>query len=116
MSTAKAERNAPTGAGPSAVFSDYFNEICQFFAGIEIYPFTVRASIGQTPVTFALNPYQIIVGCRRLAGLITVRLNLDFNFHDRPLPTGTMEHTRHVRIAASRRAEKRSGGSLERTG
>jgi hypothetical protein len=102
MSTANAERKAPTGAGSSAVFSDYFNEICQFFAGIEIYPFTLRVSIGQTSVTFALNPYQINVGFRLLASLITVRLNLDFSFHDRPPPTGTVERERHVRTAARR--------------
>jgi hypothetical protein len=29
-------------------------------------------------------------------------LNLDFSFHDRPPPTGTVERERHVRTAARR--------------
>ena len=33
---------------------------------------------------------------------------------ERPPPTGTVERTRHSRIAARRRAEKRGGGSLDR--
>ena len=93
--------------------SDYFNEVCQFFAGIEIYPLTFRVCIGQTPVTFALNPYQIIVGYRLLAGLVTVRVNLGFNFHDRTPLASRVERERRVRIAALHRAEKHGGGLVE---
>ena len=37
---------------------DDFDEIRQFLPGIEVYSFIGRVQIGQTPVSFALNPYQ----------------------------------------------------------
>jgi hypothetical protein len=52
---ASAKLEALRGFTPS---SDYFDEIRQFLAGIEVYPFIGRVQIGQTPVSFALNPYQ----------------------------------------------------------
>jgi hypothetical protein len=52
--------------GPS---SDYFDEIRQFFAGIEIYPFACRVQIGQAPIFFALNPDQVLLIWIQSAGL-----------------------------------------------
>jgi hypothetical protein len=46
--------------------SDHFDKICQFLAGIEVYPFAVRIGKSQAPVTFALDPRQIIVSCGSL--------------------------------------------------
>jgi len=51
--------------------SDYFDEIRQFLPGIEVYPFAGRSiRIGQTPVSFALNPYQVLEIWNRTAGLV----------------------------------------------
>jgi len=94
MSTANAElkkanrrwlRRFCQASSSQRFLTDHFKEVRQLFAHIEIYPLTFRVSIGQTPVTFALNPYQINGGHRSLAGFATVLLNLEFNFHDRPL-------------------------------
>jgi hypothetical protein len=50
--------------------SDYFDEIRQFLPGIEVYPFAGRIRIGQTPVSFALNPYQVLENWNQPAGLV----------------------------------------------
>jgi hypothetical protein len=50
--------------------SDYLDEIRQFLPGIEVYPFAGRICIGQTPVSFALNPYQFLVNWNQTAGLV----------------------------------------------
>jgi hypothetical protein len=99
------------------VLSDYFNEICQFCAGIEIYPLAFRVSICQTPGTFALNPCQIIVGYRLLAGLVTVRMKLGFNFHDRPpLARAWLGVKGASALQPGEGAEQHGGCSLWRTG
>jgi hypothetical protein len=38
--------------------SNHFNEIGQHLASIEVHPIASRIGIGQTSVSFALNPYQ----------------------------------------------------------
>ncbi|MGA2181214.1 MAG: hypothetical protein ABSH15_16750 [Verrucomicrobiota bacterium] len=50
--------------------SDYLDEIRQFLPGIEVYPFAGRISIGQTPVSFALNPYQFLENWNQPVGLV----------------------------------------------
>jgi hypothetical protein len=59
------------GFTPSA---DYFDEIRQFLPGIEVYPFAGRVQIGQTPVSFALNPYRVLVIWNQPAGLVIFRV------------------------------------------
>jgi hypothetical protein len=54
--------------------SDYFDEVRQFLPGIEIYPFAGRVQIGQTPVSFALNPHQVLVIWNQPAGFIIFRV------------------------------------------
>jgi hypothetical protein len=54
--------------------SDYFDEILQFPAGIEVYPFAGRVQIGQAPVFFALNPYQVLENWNLPAGLVIFRV------------------------------------------
>jgi hypothetical protein len=43
------------------LLSDYFDEICQFLPGIEVYPFAGLVQISQAPVFLALNPDQVLV-------------------------------------------------------
>ena len=44
-----------------SISSDHFDKIRQFLTGIEIYPLAGRIRIGQAPVSFALNPCQVLV-------------------------------------------------------
>jgi hypothetical protein len=44
-----------------SISANHFDKIRQFLPGIEIYPFAGRIRIGQTPESFALNPYQVLV-------------------------------------------------------
>ena len=61
--------------------SDHFDKICQFLAGIEIYPFAGRIGKSQAPVTFALDPHQVIVSFRVLDGILTVGGRLSAGCH-----------------------------------
>jgi hypothetical protein len=55
--------------------SDYFDEIRQFLPGIEVYPFAGRVIIiGQTTISLALNPYQVLVIWNPPAGFIIFRV------------------------------------------
>jgi hypothetical protein len=54
--------------------SDYFDEIRQFLPGIEVYPFAGRVQIGQAPIFFALNPYQVLENWNQPAGLVIFRV------------------------------------------
>jgi hypothetical protein len=44
-----------------SISSNHFDKIRQFLPGIEIDPSAGRIRISQTPVSFALNPHQILV-------------------------------------------------------
>jgi hypothetical protein len=50
--------------------SDNFDEIRQFLPGIEVYPFAGRVQIGQAPVFFASNPYQVLENWNQPADLV----------------------------------------------
>ncbi|MGA2178193.1 MAG: hypothetical protein ABSH15_01230 [Verrucomicrobiota bacterium] len=61
--------------------SDHFDKICQFLAGIEIYPFAGRIGKSQAPVTFALDPHQVIVNFGVLGGILIARVRLSAGCH-----------------------------------
>lgn len=60
---------------------DHFDNIRYFLAGIEIYPLTIRVSIGHASVSLALNPYQHQARLNQPAGLIGFPVGLGIGFH-----------------------------------
>jgi len=60
---------------------DHFDKIRYFLAGVEIYPFAGRVSIGHAPVSLALNPHQDQARLNQPAGLVIFRVELGIGFH-----------------------------------
>jgi len=58
----------------SGLLFNYFDEIRQFSAGIEVYPFAGFVQIGQAPVFLALNPDQFLENRNWPAGLAIIRV------------------------------------------
>src|SRR5208283_4219802 len=78
--TADSSRRSPARQDEDGS-SDHFDEIRQFLAGVEIYPFAGRVQIGQATVVFALDPYQIRVIWKLPAGLDILKMKLDSVSH-----------------------------------
>jgi hypothetical protein len=68
------------------MLSNHLNETGQRLAGVEVYPFASRISIGQAPVAFALDPDQTNARRERRFGIFVACAELEFNFRGNRLP------------------------------